>query len=560
METSGYLQVTWYRKKEENMLRLFRAALLIGVVAGAVQAQAPVITEITSSASEVLPGLPNSPIAAGSIFVIYGLSMGPTSLLQYTGALPLPTTLGAASVSFTGGGVTAAAPLFYVYSGQIAGILPSNIPPGPASVTVSFNGGNGSFPLTVVTSNFSSYTINGSGTGPAVVVDGANNTVVTVTNSAAPGDEVVLYGTGLGPIIGGTDGGVPMQGNLPTTIQVWVGGTLANLAYHGRSGDAGLDQINFFIPAGVNGCANPIIVQSGATIVSNTATIAVAPIRGATCSDSTGLPLSSITTTNGTISLGVVSLTTTTSVTPAFLSLPASTTISAGASASFYQYSAQQLTSGSGFSTPSIGGCVVNLVNLAKTSTSNSTFTGLNAGNPIAVTGPVNLTLNALSGFTGTYTSQNLSSALPQGTYSVTGPGGTQVGAFTTTITVPQSLVWTNQAAIGTTGITRANGQQIAWTGGGSNSYVEITGSSFTSVQGAEAFFICIAPAAAGSFTIPSWVLLSLPASASTGGLPSGSLSVTNYSNPVQISPTPSGLNYAFSLSGSGTFTLVNYQ
>jgi uncharacterized protein (TIGR03437 family) len=202
------------------MSRLFRTAVLIGVIAGAVQAQAPVVNSILSSASETLPGLPNSAIAQGSIFVIYGQSMGPASLVQYTGALPLPTTLGGTVVTFTEGSVTATAPLFYVSSGQLAGILPSSIPAGSASVTVSANGGNGSLPMTVVTSNFSSYTINGSGTGPAVVVDGNNNTVVSVTNSAAPGDDLVLYGTGLGPIIGGTDAGVPVQGNLPTTIQV----------------------------------------------------------------------------------------------------------------------------------------------------------------------------------------------------------------------------------------------------------------------------------------------------------------------------------------------------
>lgn len=545
------------------MSRLFKTVVLLAVIAGAVQAQAPVITEITSSASEVLPGLPNSAIAQGSIFVIYGQSMGPSSLLQYTGALPLPTTLGGVSVSFTGGGVTASAPLFYVYSGQIAGILPSNIPAGQASVTVSANGGNGSFPFSVVASNFSSYTLSGLGTGPAVVVDAnlpgsPQQQVVSVTNSAAPGDVLVLYGTGLGPLPAGqSDAGAPIQVNSPTTIQVWVGGFLATLAYHGRSGDAGLDQINFSVPFGVSGCSIPIVVQeSGTTLVSNTATIAVAPNRGTTCSDPTGLPLSSITPNgNGTINEGFVTLTTNTSITPAFLTQPASTTTTAGGVAIFEQYSAQQVTSGIAFKNPSIGGCVVNLTNLANISA--PTFTGLNAGSSIPVTGPDSLTLSPFQGFTGEYFSQNLSGALPAGNYTVTGPGGSQVGPFTTTITLPPALVWTNSNI---TTVTRANGQQISWTGGGANSYVEITGFSYTSSQGVEASFICIAPQSAESFTVPSWVLLSLPPSASIGGLPTGSLSVSNYTNPVQISPTPSGLNYAFTLSGSGTSTSVNYQ
>ena len=64
---------------------------------------------------------------------------------------------------------------------------------------------------------------------------------------------------------GQSDAGAPIQVNSPTTIQVWVGGFLATLAYHGRSGDAGLDQINFSVPFGVSGCSIPIVVQESGT-------------------------------------------------------------------------------------------------------------------------------------------------------------------------------------------------------------------------------------------------------------------------------------------------------
>ena len=252
-----------------------------------------------------------------------------------------------------------------------------------------------------------------------------------------------------------------------------MGGFLATLAYHGRSGDAGLDQINFSVPFGVSGCSIPIVVQeSGTTLVSNTATIAVAPNRGTTCSDPTGLPLSSITPNgNGTINEGFVTLTTNTSITPAFLTQPASTTTTAGGVAIFEQYSAQQVTSGIAFKNPSIGGCVVNLTNLANISA--PTFTGLNAGSSIPVTGPDSLTLSPFQGFTerilftkpvGGAASGQLH-LLPDRVVRKSAP-------FTTTITRAASAC-VDQFEHYSTGIGRTV-TDFPWTGGGANSYVEI--------------------------------------------------------------------------------------
>jgi hypothetical protein len=54
---------------------------------GALAAANPSFTGIVNAASDIPPGLPNSGIAQGSIFVVDGSNLGPANLLQVT-ALP----------------------------------------------------------------------------------------------------------------------------------------------------------------------------------------------------------------------------------------------------------------------------------------------------------------------------------------------------------------------------------------------------------------------------------------------------------------------------------------
>src|SRR5438552_1171628 len=79
---------------------------------------------VVNVASYAIPGLPNSSIAQGSIFVIFGSNMGPATLQQAT-AFPIPTTLGGTSVTITSGSQTFQAPIIYTLAGQVAAILPS---------------------------------------------------------------------------------------------------------------------------------------------------------------------------------------------------------------------------------------------------------------------------------------------------------------------------------------------------------------------------------------------------------------------------------------------------
>jgi len=77
----------------------------------------------------------------------------------------------------------------------------------------------------------------------------------------------------------------------------------------------------------------------------------------------------------------------------------------------------------------------------------------------------------------------------------------------------------------------------VTWTGGGSGTYVVIDGSS--SGSGNIANYSCIVPVSAGQFTVPSYILLGLPAGTGTT-LVENSTSYTAF--------TATGLDYGAAL------------
>ena len=81
----------------------------------------------------------------------------------------------------------------------------------------------------------------------------------------------------------------PVPGDMPSTpVEVYVGGRPATISYRGRSGCcAGIDQIVFTVPAGVEGCYVPVVVKTG-DVVSNFVSMSIAG-QGNACTDLTGL-------------------------------------------------------------------------------------------------------------------------------------------------------------------------------------------------------------------------------------------------------------------------------
>src|SRR5207248_2897133 len=107
--------------------------------------------------------------------------------------------------------------------------------------------------------------------------------------------------------------------------------------------------------------------------------------------------------------------------------------------------------------------------------------------------------------------------AITPGDYSVdNGAGSPAVGPFKAAITLPPLVNWTNQNPLGM--LDRTQDLTVTWTGGNPDKeFVMIAGISNNGQ--AVAGFLCTEKASAGKFTIPAWVLSSIPASAL---LPSG--------------------------------------
>lgn len=563
--------------------------LAVGLLAAATAFAQPVVNDggILNAASYANSRLPNGAIAQGSIFVIFGARMGPAAIAQ--AGFPLQTTLAGTSVRVTSGGTNSDCFLVYTLAGQVAALLPSTTPVGNATLTVTYNGAtSASRAVRIVPSSFGTFSTNQAGSGPGIITNFESATsqpVNSVLRSARPGQTLILYGTGLGPLPAGTpdNTAAPAVQIGAANVELYVGSSRANVAYAGRApGFAGLDQINFTVPAGLSGCSIPVSVKIG-TVVSNFTTIAVAP-NGGTCSDPLGLSSTQLDRirSTGSLKLGSISL----ARIDAELSIPGIGSLSVksdSGSADFVEYTPLTIESSAGLNAggaPSYGTCYVFSGSPGSTEIEDPTpLKQLDAGILINVNGPKGAkTLKKVPTTVGFYSETfgtsgiNIpgfpggtgdTSYLDPGTYTFNnGAGGADVGGFNASLTIPAVLNWTNRAAVTT--VNRAQGLTVNWTGADPNGYVVIygysaVGSGSTAIS---ATFICSERGSAGTFTVPSQVLLALPATPSGSGgltdLPPGALALTSGSTPVSF--TAPGLDVGTVVSTSAIFKSVNYN
>ncbi|HXP87332.1 MAG TPA: hypothetical protein VN841_21545 [Bryobacteraceae bacterium] len=488
------------------------ACTLAALLAPALLAQ-PKIDLLQNNYSYILPGMPNYGIAQGSIFDIFGSGLATaTSTLQN---VPLPTTLSGTSVSITVNGATTHAILYFVSAAQIAAILPSATPTGDGQITVTVSGQTSApAAITVVQSAFGLLTLNAVGNGPAAVFDVSSN-YVGLTNAARPGDFITLWGSGLGPVTGDetvTQAPVTLT-NIP--IEVDIGGIPAAIQYYGRSIYPGLDQVNVMVPAGVSGCHVSVVVRSG-DIVSNFATIPIAS-SGRVCAE----PVMGMTATR------IQTLLSQPAVTRGYLDFVNGGfgVSGAEADATFVRFTSAQYAAKQPFGTVSLNDCTVYNVTNVHFGTPNP-IRGilLNAGASINVSTP------SASGFgnfsmpfqDGGYTVSgltNVNGTSFRGSYTFSGSGGPDIGAFTAQVNFPGGASAFNYSTPNhAISVTRSGGLPLTWTQPNNtdpSEFIQIYGFSFTpgSPWGAE--FYCYAPLAAGRFTVPPAVLLALPATVS---------------------------------------------
>ncbi len=556
----------------------------------------PGIAAVQNNYSNIIKGMPNYGIAQGSVFTIFGTNLGPaqTPTLPDLSQGPLATNLKGVTVQVTVNGATVQAIPYYVSATQIAAILPSRTPVGTGTVTVTYNNVTSSqTQITVVPAAFGIDTLNGAGTGPAVVQNASNGyALLSATAAANPGETLVFWGSGIGAAQG-DETKYPfaqVDQTNSSAVQVYVGGQLVKPSYAGRSQFPGVDQVNVVVPPGVVGCNVPVVVQTGtgaSTMVSNTATIPIAA-SGRGCADPASGGLSSTDlqdiVNKGTYRGGFITLGKGTSQTPG-ITLPTGQTVGGGtttadfAAASFSEVTVNQVDVAQAlpqFQLTSLGSCSVYQVQGSQTASLGGAVRSkaLDAGTlSMKLPNGSTMTLTKSQGLGYSLSGSNATGStsplfIPdsggQFTFSNT---GADVGAFTASITVPPAIAWTNMNNV--TDITRSGGVTVNWDKTSSYSgFVTITGNSYSASNPNDpktaiaTGFQCMAPYSAGTFTVPPYVLLAMlpSASVSAGGIsiPTGLLSLSLSAQPVRF--TAPGLDTGFIAAANSSGKLVNYK
>jgi hypothetical protein len=414
---------------------------------------------------------------------------------------------------------------------------------------VSYNGHTGSAPIWVVDRTPGFFTINQGGTGAAIIQNYNSPTdlaINTLATAAKPGQYAILWGTGLGPD-GHSDVDAPQPTDLAINLELSVGGKAATVTYKGRSGCcAGIDQIVFQVPDGLDGCYVPVVAKIG-DAVSNFATMSISASGGA-CSDAVGLSASDIQAAQSKdkIRLGILDLFRT--------DIELVTGANTGAVTRYDQASAvfTDLTFGAllgmpvrEISTP--GSCTMWRGSAADSIVDRppvlAPHINLDAGT-ITVQGAagssqMNYRADYYSALLGTASASEPPSGpgsttgfLEPGTFTVSSPGGgplpggTLIGRFTAQIAAVAPPRFDNRFAV--SDVQRAQGVTVNWSGVDPAALVEIRGVSAPKdpTVGAVTFF-CVEKAGAGQFTIPPNVLLTLPASGSATAANPGALGLS---------------------------------
>jgi uncharacterized protein (TIGR03437 family) len=523
--------------------------------AGGTSSGPPTITAVLDAGSYT----PN--IAEGSVFVVKGTGLSSPGLTEPP--FPLPTSVGGVSITFSpstgANGIQAYIDYLYNESGvnQLAAILPSNLPVGFYDVTVANNGVVSSpFPVSVVEQKPGLLTVDESGDGLAVAqnyisateLDLDRYTTGTVggftTSPAYPGETLIAWATGLGPVGGGDNiasAGYNFDASGGNVVQVIVGGISITPTYAGRApGLAGADQIDFTLPANVTtGCVVPIQISENGILSKPTYLSIATP--GATACVEPGYTTSQLQSfdNGGTVDLGSFSI--------------LQENESANGQAFTLTSALGHLTQFSGFELAGIvqsvssnvatpGPCtVIQITPGTVPAILPSTSTNLDAGR-ITLSGPSgsNLTNAGLAENSGIYQlaingqGSGMNGNIVPGTYTLNAEGGTGVGPFSATLILGAPL--TLAAALPST-VTRSQGLTINWTGGNTSDVVTVAGTATTITNDFQtgATFVCVTTAGAGGITVPPSILNQLPAvtAAQIANLSgNGTLSVNTGSTP----------------------------
>ncbi len=476
-------------------------------------------------------------LAPGALVLITGSALGPDPA-----AVASPpgyqTSLGGTSVKFTAvsDGSAFDAPLASAASGQVLAQLPSSVPPGDYTVSLSYNGLiSPALPVTVVAASFGIDTINGVGTGPARItlanVNGGNSLVRFTSGTwtqdgvdwtltpAHGGDTLVITGTGGGADpandTGGTSGDQTAGGNSTVLLD----GRAVAPSFAGTvEGFPGVWLVRFDLPADIEpGCFTTLQVSANG-VPGNITTLAIAPPGESACLDTQLTPSAlAVLDAGGSINIAGFAITKLTQTTTYTTAAGAAPTVIVGKqemiSGGISRYTAAawaSLSTGMKFDA-----CRVDDRTLPVDAISPSAPEAyLDAGLTIPANGPGLLPAAALAIYDNSkgpvYDLLLTDGTIQQGeTYALAATGGADVGAFGVSVPFPLSFDVTGWSDLNV--IDRTQSLTLSWTGEGFNLVQIVIGTYRTLGKDASGANInhgvsisCQVPAAPGSYTIPA--------------------------------------------------------
>jgi len=221
--------------------KLYRFLTILFLASVGAWAQAPTVASVLNTFDY------STNICPGVLASIYGTNFGSAK----------------AGVSFTVGGKPGF--VIAISPNQINAQLPFEAATGPTTIVVTVNG-TASAPLAITLASVAPafFTVDGSGSGGTLLTN-AQSVPYTSPAPASPGTTVVGYLTGLGVTTPATPTGLaPAVLASPVAVPtLMVGGQAATvIAAAVTPNDAGLYQVSFKVPAGVQGNA-PIVLSIG---------------------------------------------------------------------------------------------------------------------------------------------------------------------------------------------------------------------------------------------------------------------------------------------------------